>query len=310
MRARQVVHAGGVWGDDVLIDAPTLRLEFLAIAMSYLWVYIIDGSTLRKLLRKYPETAQLLRRIQVRWIARRGIVRKAETEMSRLGHMFRGRSNNIYARDVVRALSPAERASQAQHGNRRFAKRRSTMSASVQVALMSTCHNATLRVHRVHTACVPPSAPFAQRVRPLSGAMATDWGKKARDKMDSGPDQADGAGRRASGEIEETVNSSPDLARMGAADPKLTATVNKLQDDVSRLTSSMDILLQRLPAVQPAQAPAPSGGSFGGRIRSGAEGRSDERRKSKRGGSRGSCTGFFTKPACRGTLSKQDPMSC
>ena len=137
----KVMHHGGVWGDDVLIDAPTLRLEFLALALSYLWVYIIDGSTLRKLLKKYPETAAELRKIQVRWIARRGIVRKAEEEMSRLGHMFRGRTNNIYARNVTRALTAAERAtlgSSPASGNRRMAKRRSTMSASVQVALMST----------------------------------------------------------------------------------------------------------------------------------------------------------------------------
>ena len=89
----------------------------------------------------HPETAAELRKIQVRWIARRGIVRKAEEEMSRLGHMFRGRTNNIYARNVTRALTAAERAtlgSSPASGNRRMAKRRSTMSASVQVALMST----------------------------------------------------------------------------------------------------------------------------------------------------------------------------
>ena len=53
----------------------------LALAISYLWVYIINGETLRRLLRKYPESAAVLRKIQVRWIVRRGIVRKAEEEV-------------------------------------------------------------------------------------------------------------------------------------------------------------------------------------------------------------------------------------
>ena len=63
--AGRVIHAGGVWGDDVLLQSASLRLDFPALAMTYLWVYVVDGNTLRSLASKYPETARALRDIEV-----------------------------------------------------------------------------------------------------------------------------------------------------------------------------------------------------------------------------------------------------
>ena len=38
-------HAGSCWGEDILLPGPQLQLDFSAVAISYLWVFTIDGAT-------------------------------------------------------------------------------------------------------------------------------------------------------------------------------------------------------------------------------------------------------------------------
>ena len=72
---------GACWGEaEALLLSDRLRFPIPASAISYLFTYSIDGATLRQMMsqHKYPDASQRLRRRQVQWIVRRGIVRFAE----------------------------------------------------------------------------------------------------------------------------------------------------------------------------------------------------------------------------------------
>ena len=77
--------AGTSWGEaDALLTSDYLRFPIPASAISYLFSYSIDGDTLRQTMsqKKYPDAAVRLRYRQVKWIVRRGIVRKAEEHLA------------------------------------------------------------------------------------------------------------------------------------------------------------------------------------------------------------------------------------
>ena len=97
----RVIRAGGIWGDDVLLDAESLRLNIPALALTYLWVYVIDGQTLRSLGKKYPDTAKALAKIRIRWTMHRSFVRAAEQVR---GHQFRSRLMSAVAGKGTRAV--------------------------------------------------------------------------------------------------------------------------------------------------------------------------------------------------------------
>jgi HAMP domain-containing protein len=91
---------GSTWGEaESLLTEPELRFPIPAVAIAYLFTYSISGDNLRATMSqedKYPYAAEKLRRRQVTWIVRRGMVRKAEQEMCSRNERFRGRSSLYY----------------------------------------------------------------------------------------------------------------------------------------------------------------------------------------------------------------------
>ena len=268
----RVLKAGGVWGDDVLLESRGLRLEFPALAMSYLWVYVIDGESLRGLLLKYPETASALRRIQVRWTARRGFVKSAEIEMCKRGEMFRGRVANIYARDVRPDAEMARRLSQLEQSPimrrkdskcssigapagaktpRRSQRRRSTVSASANVAMMNLA--ASVRSSAIERRPSIQAALAAQVQRrasherqsisrgPLPNSPSESFHREMKFKHRVASDElllakSYGGGSDAGG------------GTYGESGSKLAAEVSRLSEDVAALTRGMQILLNQVAA--------------------------------------------------------------
>jgi hypothetical protein len=96
--AAQLRRAGGVCGDDVLIQDVNLRLSFSAVAATYLWVFSMNGSQLHKALDNFPVCAASMLSIARRWSIRRAVVRLAERECHARGYNFRGRMFPIYAK--------------------------------------------------------------------------------------------------------------------------------------------------------------------------------------------------------------------
>lgn len=90
---------GSSWGEaDALLTSEALRFPIPATALNYLFTYSIDGVTLRRTMSqaKYPQAAARLRRKQVQWIVRRGIVRAAQAIVEQRGATFRGRRGSCY----------------------------------------------------------------------------------------------------------------------------------------------------------------------------------------------------------------------
>ena len=72
---------GSSWGEaDALLTTERLRFPIPATALNYLFTYSIDGATLRATMSqpKYPKSAARLRRKQLQWMIRRGVVRAAQ----------------------------------------------------------------------------------------------------------------------------------------------------------------------------------------------------------------------------------------
>jgi hypothetical protein len=78
-------------GDDVVLDDPELQINIPAIAVTYLWVYTINGEKLNNLIRNFPRTARRLGPVKRRLRCRRAIVRAAERRCYQMGVPFRGR---------------------------------------------------------------------------------------------------------------------------------------------------------------------------------------------------------------------------
>ena len=117
---RMLREGNGVWGLDVILDDPTLQIQFPAIAQSYVWVYIIQGDKLNEIIRMHPITAQRLRPVIQKIRCRRAVVRAAERKLYyEEGKVFRGRVRPIYAADVYMEM------------DRRAASRQSNIDAIV-----------------------------------------------------------------------------------------------------------------------------------------------------------------------------------
>jgi len=94
-------RAGGVCGDDVLLQNVELQLSFSAVAATYLWVFSMSGNQLHKALANFPVCAASMLSIARRWAIRRAVVRQAERECYARGYNFRGRLFPIYAKELV-----------------------------------------------------------------------------------------------------------------------------------------------------------------------------------------------------------------
>ncbi|KAL1515906.1 hypothetical protein AB1Y20_002520 [Prymnesium parvum] len=92
---------GSAWGDDVLLSNKDLHLTFSAIAITYLWVFTIDGAQLHAAIRKFPKSAPKLYLIARQWTLRRALVRLAERKCIAEGKCFRGRLYPIYAKEFA-----------------------------------------------------------------------------------------------------------------------------------------------------------------------------------------------------------------
>ena len=87
--------SGASWGEaEALLTNPRLQFPIPASTLSYLFTYSIHGSVLRRTMSqaKYPEAAFRMRRRQIIWIMRRGIVRAAEEKLELRAQKFRNRT--------------------------------------------------------------------------------------------------------------------------------------------------------------------------------------------------------------------------
>ena len=84
--AGHVKLPGTSWGEaDALLTTDRLRFAIPAMALSYLFTFSLDGATLRSTMAqaKYPYAAARLRRKQIHWIMRRGLVRAAQDSLAK-----------------------------------------------------------------------------------------------------------------------------------------------------------------------------------------------------------------------------------
>ena len=79
------------------------------MAISYLWVYTIDGANLKQAVASFPESAPRLGRIARRWTIRRAFVREAERRCFARGERFRARIYPLYAKDVAQQIREQRR---------------------------------------------------------------------------------------------------------------------------------------------------------------------------------------------------------
>ena len=94
-------HPGTTWGDDLLLNNKGLQLNFCAVAVTYLWVFTLDGPGLHAAIAKSPASASQLKAVARRWTIRRAVVRYAERECHRRGGVFRNRYTPIYAKELA-----------------------------------------------------------------------------------------------------------------------------------------------------------------------------------------------------------------
>ena len=89
---------GDAWGTDELFSAAGLRLPYPAISVGYLQAYSIEGHDMRHVVSNYPTASKLIRKLEARWIFRRGVVRIAEEATRAGGALFHGRKHAVLAR--------------------------------------------------------------------------------------------------------------------------------------------------------------------------------------------------------------------
>jgi len=97
--AGHVYKVGQSWGHDALIRDHTLRHRYSAIAIVYVWAFIVNGKKLRSIVQNHPRANSSLRKLEKRWTIQRKIVRHAEEVMQTKGHStFHGRWQYLLAR--------------------------------------------------------------------------------------------------------------------------------------------------------------------------------------------------------------------
>lgn len=106
-------HQGSTWGDDVLLNRPDLQLDFPAVPISYVWVYILSSEDINSAVHKFPAFRVWIETVKRRWIIRRAIVRYAEQMCHASGGTFRGHSYPIYAKVIALALTERARLKEA-----------------------------------------------------------------------------------------------------------------------------------------------------------------------------------------------------
>lgn len=92
----------GAWVLPRCRNRPDLELELEALAVTYVWVFTINGPQLAAAINKFPRSGARLQAVRERWILRRAMVRHAERISHERGHEFRGRLMPIYAKEIRR----------------------------------------------------------------------------------------------------------------------------------------------------------------------------------------------------------------
>lgn len=94
----KVYGRGRIWGDDIILHDAGLRLQVSACAVTYLWVYTIDGDALLRVLQAFPHAIAHLDHLRNMWTLRRAMVRFAELISFRVQHKyFFDRIHPLYA---------------------------------------------------------------------------------------------------------------------------------------------------------------------------------------------------------------------
>lgn len=182
--AAKVKRAGSSWGADILLSSSSLRLQFPARCMTYVWLYLVTEPMLRRVLEsgRYPEMARLLHQTEVRWLVRRGLVRLAEERCLAEGRSFYGRSQPLFAqqdaasrqRFLVRLALETKPAEQipAVGGEKRRELQLQLRSRSEQrmVLARSAALNAGVTSHKDYPS-TEPLDDLAQDMRALKAEM-------------------------------------------------------------------------------------------------------------------------------------------
>jgi len=153
-------HPGSIWGDDVLLADESIRLNFCAVATSYLWVYTLDSHSLHSAISKFPNDEFRLRGIARRWTIRRAVVRAAERLCYHSGQMFRERKYPIYARELAAQILRWQEEMESRHRRKRL------VMYGGKVKAMQMFQKTTLKKREPQTvACSPSPSPRSKSPR-------------------------------------------------------------------------------------------------------------------------------------------------
>jgi potassium voltage-gated channel Eag-related subfamily H protein 7 len=109
-----------VWGEDILMDKPSLELSHPAMAMTYTICVCFDRSTLVNTIASFPHSQFLLSVVRRRLVMRRCILVEAErrTFGAKPRVHFRGRLYPIYAMDLAKKMRDERMAELAEKAER------------------------------------------------------------------------------------------------------------------------------------------------------------------------------------------------
>jgi len=92
----KALQEGAVWGEDVILDRHSIQLKIPALAISYLRTFIIERRALFEVIKLFPSSAAILRRVTLMWTMRRCLLKEAEQRMAAQGKSFYGRTTPLY----------------------------------------------------------------------------------------------------------------------------------------------------------------------------------------------------------------------
>lgn len=123
----RVLTSGKVWGEDLILMSEHLRVGWVARAMNYLEVYLINRDELLEVASLYPETYKAIRRAAIFLAMKRTIVRIAEIKK---GEPLRTKSS------FDRFLSDATNIDTSSDGGLAERLQKQSMAAETPVALV------------------------------------------------------------------------------------------------------------------------------------------------------------------------------
>ena len=92
----RVFKSGRVWGEDILLANEAIQLNVSALAMTYCIVHVLSSQDIESIFEIFPATTERLKKIQIRWKARRIMLKAAEDRCIVSGQSFHGRLYPLY----------------------------------------------------------------------------------------------------------------------------------------------------------------------------------------------------------------------